>query len=123
MHLQVQLRVPHQFHLLLNYFVHSYALTIAWKSATYMQPEVHLLVQPQVQLFEHIYIDLEVHLWVQFQLYCQVHHKFYYQACLKRIFRIYSLKSIIESMFKCFPYALSFATPVISGGVICDFLV
>ena len=151
MHLQVQLRVPLPFHLLLNHLVHTYAMTIAWNSATHMQPEVYLLVQPQVQLFEHIYEDLEVNLWVQFQLHCQVHPKFYYQACLKRIFRysvtllcitrrskklsltficywselafIYSLKSIFESMFKCFPCTLSFATPVMSGRVIFDFLV
>ena len=35
--LQMQLRVPPQFHLLLNHFINSYAMTIAWASVTQMQ--------------------------------------------------------------------------------------
>ena len=62
MRLQVQHRVPPQFHLLLNHFVHFYALTIALASPTQVQPEVHFLVHSQLHFFVHLYIDLEVHL-------------------------------------------------------------
>ena len=61
MRLQVQHSVPPQFHLLLNHFIHSYALSIAWPSAIQMQPKVHLLVHSQVHLFVDLYIDLEGH--------------------------------------------------------------
>ena len=65
MQFQLEYRVLPQFHLLLNHIVHSYVLTIAWTSATEVQPEVHLLVQSQVHLFVDLYIDLEVHLYMQ----------------------------------------------------------
>ena len=58
----MQHRVIPQFNLLLNYIVHYYALTIAWTSATQVQPEVDLLVQSQVHFFVNFYIDLKVYL-------------------------------------------------------------
>ena len=62
MRLQVQLRLPPQFYLLLNHLVYSYALAIALTSVTQVQSEVHLLVHSQVHLFVRLYIDLKVHL-------------------------------------------------------------
>ena len=64
MHLQVQHRIPPQFHFLLNHFVHSYPLTTAWPSATQLQPKVHLLVHFQEYVFAHFYIDLEVNVCI-----------------------------------------------------------
>ena len=144
MHLQVQHRVPLQFHLLLNHFVHSYPLTITQSSVTQVQPKVHLLIYSQVNLFVHLYTDLEGHLQVQFKVYYQVHPKSHHRAHIIRIcccsvctllyitrctktftnvFHFYwpnfasicTFKSIFESIFKCFPYTISFAISVTSG--------
>ena len=41
---------------MLNHFVRSYALTIAWTSATQVQPEMYLLVQHQAHLLVHLCI-------------------------------------------------------------------
>ena len=149
MRLQVQHRVFHQFHLLLNHVAHFYALTIAWTSATQVQPAVHLLVQSRVDLSVHLYIDLKMHL----QVHYQVHPKLYYQAHIKHICRysvctghdqvlgalkvslllsffnwqdfasICTLKCIFESVLKCVPYTISVTIPISFGGAIWDFLV
>ena len=49
-----------QFHIFLNHLIHSYVLTIAWTSATQVQPEVHLLILSQMNLSVHRHIDLAV---------------------------------------------------------------
>ena len=58
MRFQVPHRVPPQFHLLLNHFVHFNAFTVAWRSIIQVQPEIQVLVHSQVHLFVHFYIDL-----------------------------------------------------------------
>ena len=131
-HLQVHHQVERQMrpfcHLLLhfewlfkilNHFVHSHALTIAWTSATQVQPEVYLLVQHQVHLLVHLYVYkywssplgatpeliLSIFNWPDFASIC-------------------ILKSILKSILKCVPYTLLFAISVTSfGGAICDFVV
>ena len=151
MRLQVQHRVLRQFHLLLNHIAHFYALTIAWTSATQVQPAVHLLVQSRVDLSVHLYIDLKMH----HQVHYQVHPKLYYQAHINThlsLFRLHSfghnqvlgalkvslllsffnwqdfasictLKCILESVLKCVPYTLSVTISISFGGAIWDFLV
>ena len=60
--LQVQHRVPPQFNISLNPFVHFYALMIAGTSVTQVLHEKHFLVHSQVHFLVHLYIDLKVHL-------------------------------------------------------------
>ena len=139
--------VSPQFHLLLDHFVLSYSLTIAWTSAAQVQPEMHLLVQPQVHLFVHLYIDLEMHLQVQFQCIIRctlLLHTFIVvpfalpnispdvlkSALFLSFFNwqdfasIFTFKAIFESILKCIPYTFSFAISFASFGIaICDFVV
>ena len=96
---------------MVNHFVHSYALTTAWTSATQVQPEVYLLVQHQMHLLMHLYVYkywgsplgatpeliLSIFNWPYFASIC-------------------TLKSILKSILMCVPYTLLFA---ISGYIFC----
>ena len=152
MRLQVPHRVPPQFNLLLNHFVHFNAFPVAWKSIIQVQPEIQVLVYSQVHLFVHFYIDLYVHLQMQSQFYYQVHPKLYHQATSNTFIivsfalfcassgalksslllsfftwsdfvSICTLKSIFERIFKCLPDTLSFSISVTFDGTIYVFLI
>ena len=149
MHLQVQHRVPHQFHLLLNHFAHSYAFTIASTSENQVQYEVHLLVQVQcpplfrswgaplgaIQVYYQLdpcitkrtssafIIDLFTHSCVSTGV---LKHSFFKLSLfnLPHFTPICILKSIFNSILRCVSYTLSFAISIpFLGGAVCYLIV
>ena len=123
---------------MLNHFVHSYALTIAWTSETQVQPEVYLLVQHQVHLLVHLYVYkywssplgatpgvLSGAPWIASSSAIQMlssffrsHSHLYSQFLIDQILHPFAplslFSSILKSILKCVPYTLSFAISVTS---------
>ena len=94
---------------MLNHFIHSYALTIAWTSATQVQPEVYLLVQHQMHLFVHLYV------YKYWSSPLDATPDFIFSIFnLPDFASICTLKSILKSILKCVPNTLSFAISVTS---------
>ena len=149
--LQVQHKVPPHFHLFLNHFVLSYALTIAWTSTTQVQPKCAFQCIHRCT-FLCIFIQI---LKCTFGWNCKSIISTL-NCIIKRILNrfvvvpvalscvspgavkssfllsffnwpdfssICTLKSIFESSLKCISFTLSFAISFTSGGAICVLLV